>query len=154
MKLYLFIVGLCVFAYFLSANSVRSIYTSFISRSWPTTTATLSLAKVGFHSSGNDSESSDRFSFNVKYNYILNDKKYYSTRFAVCLYQESSSQALSHLVEKYKPGSKVKIFYDPKNLNYSLIDTGYFLTPFLHILVSLILILFAISLAITGTSNN
>jgi hypothetical protein len=58
----------------------------------------------------------------IKYEYYASGKKHISDQISISVDGRSSPEYIQPILDKYKPGSKVRVFYDPENPDDAVLE--------------------------------
>lgn len=100
------------------------------SRDWPTTGGIIVSSEVEDHISrttrtqGKSRKSHTTYSVRVEYEYTVEGHKHHSTRVGFGQHNSSDANHARNTVEKYSPGSAVKVFYRPQSPEMSVLEPG------------------------------
>jgi hypothetical protein len=95
-------------------------FQSFRCKSWPTTEATIRTAEMGRH---RGSKGSTTYSPDVSYDYSVDGSHYTGTKVAFGMMSSSSSYARG-VLQHYRVGAKVPVYYSPTNPAKAVLETG------------------------------
>jgi hypothetical protein len=92
------------------------------SKSWPVTDGVIISGKSEYHA---NPSAVNGYIPNIEYRYKVNDKNYTSTRINFSLNESAGNKAnAANILNKYRNGSEVKVYYNPNKPEQSVIETG------------------------------
>lgn len=81
----------------------------------------------------------------IHYKYTIEKKEYFSNRIFYGDYIERNfSKSVKSLVNKYRQGEKVLVFYNPLHPSWSVLESGVHIVIYRELLAGILLIFFAI----------
>jgi hypothetical protein len=97
------------------------VYTANCSKGWPQADGTILSSEIGQHSGG---EGGTTYSADISYEFTVNGETIKGSRVRFGEVTLGNQGVASKIVNKYKPGTKVKIHYNPKDPYDSVLEPG------------------------------
>jgi len=113
------------------------------SETWPTVDGVVFSSEV---SSYKDSKKNTRYSANVNYSYMIENKEYTSNDISMSEVTSSNVSSAEKICKQYPEGTKVKVFYNPENPDESLLIPGTSFVVYLPMIAGAIFLLIGIVL--------
>lgn len=91
---------------------------------WPIVNGTVTHSKVTSYVSSSEGKSTQMYSADVRYRYIINGTAYSSGRVSLGDSSTSNSGGKKEIVMRYALGQQVLVYYDPVSPDESLLEPG------------------------------
>jgi hypothetical protein len=91
------------------------------SRDWPSTSGTVEAARVAMQSEGNERK---LFGAQVSYRYEVDGRRYTGERISFESGPSPNRGLAEAIVQRYAPGSTVRVFYDPARPERAVLEPG------------------------------
>jgi hypothetical protein len=91
------------------------------SRDWPSTSGTIEAARVAMQSEGNERK---LFGAQVSYRYTVGGRSYTGERISFESGASPNRGLAEAIVQRYAPGSAVRVFYDPVRPERAVLEPG------------------------------
>jgi hypothetical protein len=102
-------------------------------KNWPTTTGSVISSEV---QQGKSSKGSPKFKPVINYSYVIDKEEYFSNNYSSTPARGSSLWA-KQVISQYPDNSVINVYYNPKDLNDSVLSTGLQYDNYWMVLLSL-----------------
>ena len=89
----------------------------------------------------------------VSYDYLVDGKRYEGNRIRLYMENSTSKQAMARIGDRYPPGARVRVYYDPQDPSTAVLEPGFTVVSFVVFLGGLLGALLAAFLALKSRAG-